>query len=237
MIRVLLIADVRFYREALAHALTGDGRFVVVDAIAQRDDPQAVADALAPDIVLLDATLPHAIELATRLSQRVRGEVKVIALGMVESENSVVTWAEAGACGYVRCDASFEQLTQVVVDCARGEFRCAPHYAASLLRRVAELSTSGLTDAQHAAWNQLTRRERDILQLIGRGLSNKEIASELGIELPTAKNHVHRVFEKLNLHRRADVIVWMQRRMPEWDSRTPPSEPGAGARSVGYLAG
>jgi DNA-binding NarL/FixJ family response regulator len=236
MIRVLLIADVRFYREGLAHALTCDGRFVVVDAIAQRDGPLAVTDALAPDIVLLDATLPHAIELATRLSQRA-GAVKVIALGVVESENSVVAWAEAGACGYVRCDASFEQLTQVVVDCARGEFRCAPHIAASLLRRVAELSTSGLTDAQHAAWSQLTRRERDILQLIGRGLSNKEIASELGIELPTAKNHVHRVFEKLNLHRRADVMVWMHRQMPEWDSPTTPSEPGAGARSVGYLAG
>ena len=222
MIRVLIIAEVRVYRDGLARQLAADRRFAVVGAIAPRDGPEAVADAVVPDVVLLDAATPRGVELAARLCQRAPA-AKLIAFALAETEHGVLAWAEAGASGYVPGEASVEQLMEVIEGSARGEFHCAPHIAARLLRRLAELATSTTATDPAAARGQLTPRERDILQLVGRGLSNRQIAGELGIELPTVKNHMHNVFEKLNLHRRAEVMLWMRRHPLARDADAPPA--------------
>ena len=208
-IRVFIIADVRFYREGLAERLAGDDRFAVVGAVAGTDEPETVVDSLRPDVVLLDTGLPDGVELVTRLTQ-LQHPVKVVVLAVHETDSSVLAWAEAGASAYVPRDATFEQLAQVIEGSARGELHCSPHIAGSLLRRVAALAAS--LPRGNDTWFQLTQRERDILRLIGRGLSNKQIAHSLGIELATAKNHVHHIFEKLQVHRRTDAMLWVRSR-------------------------
>ena len=111
--------------------------------------------------------------------------------------------------GYVSREDSLDDLVAVVESVGRGELLCSPRVAASLLRRVA--SRAG-TRWDSAPTHHLTAREAQIGQLIQEGLSNKEIASRLGIEVTTAKNHVHNLLEKLQVHRRAEAVARLRRR-------------------------
>jgi len=116
----------------------------------------------------------------------------------------VLAMAEAGASGYVALDGSIEDLAAVVDSVSRGETLCSPVIAATLFHRVATLTRERQPEPIEET---LTAREVDVLRLIEEGRSNKEIASALYIEIPTVKNHVHRILEKLNVHRRAEAAA------------------------------
>jgi DNA-binding NarL/FixJ family response regulator len=143
---------------------------------------------------------PEAVGLVTRALP----DLKVVALAVQDAERDVVRCVEAGACGFVTRDASVDDLVAAVESAACGEAICSPRIAGSLVRRLATLAAQ---NQPTPAWFRLTRRELEIVRLMGDGLSNKEIASRLQIELPTVKNHVHNVFEKLDVHRRSEVVV------------------------------
>jgi DNA-binding NarL/FixJ family response regulator len=134
-------------------------------------------------------------------------EAKVVSLGVAEDDGAVLACAEAGAVGYVPREGSLNDLLAVIESVARGEAVCSPRIAAALLRRVASL-------AAHRSANQipanLTSREREIVRLIDAGLSNKDIARRLCIEVATVKNHVHNVLEKLHLHRRGEAAAHLR---------------------------
>jgi DNA-binding NarL/FixJ family response regulator len=96
-------------------------------------------------------------------------------------------------------------LVATLESATRGEALFSPRMAASLLRRVAALAA---TQPSPSAQVRLTPRERDIMRLLDEGLSNKEIAQRLGIEVATVKNHVHNILEKLQVHRRGEAAAW-----------------------------
>lgn len=111
------------------------------------------------------------------------------------------------AAGYVSRDRSLPELIQTVESIVRGELLCPPRIAASMLRRIGTLAgrVRG-TGVLHSAAD-LTQREREIASLAGQGLSNKEIAHRLGIEVATAKTHIHHILEKLHLRRRIEIAT------------------------------
>ena len=135
-------------------------------------------------------------------------QVKLVALAVPEVEREVIAVAEAGAAAYVTPDGSMEDLASVVQSVERGEVLCSPGMAAGLFRRVAALARERRLDPIE---EKLTARELDVLRLIEEGLSNKEIATALSIELPTVKNHVHRILEKLHVHRRSQAAARARR--------------------------
>jgi DNA-binding NarL/FixJ family response regulator len=135
-------------------------------------------------------------------------EIKVVALGIPGVEPDVIAIAEAGASGYVARDGSMDDLVAVVESVARGECLLSPDIAAKLFRRVATLAREPRLEPMDG---KLTARELDVLGLIDDGLSNKEIAKALSIELPTVKNHVHSVLEKLNVRRRTAAAARARR--------------------------
>jgi DNA-binding NarL/FixJ family response regulator len=108
--------------------------------------------------------------------------------------------------GYVPRDASADELVRTVRSVARGELPCSPRIAAMLFRELATMDAA----VPAPALASLTYREREVVALVDRGLSNKEIAAELGIELPTVKNHVHRVLEKLDVRGRSAAAARMR---------------------------
>jgi two-component system nitrate/nitrite response regulator NarL len=120
----------------------------------------------------------------------------------------VIAVAEAGASAYVTPDGSMEDLACVVESVERGEVLCSPGMAAGLFRRVATLARDRQLDPID---EKLTARELDVLRLVEAGLSNKEIATALSIELPTVKNHVHRILEKLHVNRRSEAAARARR--------------------------
>jgi two-component system nitrate/nitrite response regulator NarL len=198
----VLWAAVRIYRDGLAAALTRDSRIGTVDVAVQA---QACRDAVVrkrPDVVILDACSSMAVSVAREL----RGsDAGVVALGIAECEADVVALAEVGVSAYVTQEQSLEELISAVLAVGRGEVGCGPRVTALLLRHVASRAGDGRTTGGRSV--RLTRREHETLQLIGDGLTNKQIAKHLSIELATVKNHVHHVLEKLDARSRAEAVA------------------------------
>jgi two-component system, NarL family, nitrate/nitrite response regulator NarL len=151
--------------------------------------------------VLFDMAVDGGLEALRRLSSHI--ELKVVVLGLNEDEGQIVACARAGIAGYVTQDATLHELTQRIREATVGEFRCPPHVAATLLRNLA---VPRFADERHIVAARLTPRELEIVQLIERGMSNKEIARHLTIQLATVKNHVHNILEKLAVRDRANAV-------------------------------
>jgi DNA-binding NarL/FixJ family response regulator len=128
--------------------------------------------------------------------------VKVIAFAVSEIEDDLIACIEAGIAGFVTRDASIDDLAQSIMNALRDEVICPPRIAGLLFKRVAALSEAGTPNVQ-----MLTRREREIAELLNEGLSNKEIARNLRIGSATVKNHVHNILEKLHVRRRGEAAA------------------------------
>lgn len=207
-VRVLVLADVRMYREGLASALGHEPGLKVVGALPR---PPHDLDRLEPDIVLYDVSRPGALETVRRL-RRSAPSAKVVVVAVPEHDVDLLAYAEAGVSGYVTCEQSVEDVVGAVQAVARGEMICTPRMAAALVRHLAALAALA-SDATRPATAErlLTRRELEIVGLIERGMSNKQIARALQIEVATVKNHVHNILEKLHVERRGEVAARLRR--------------------------
>jgi DNA-binding NarL/FixJ family response regulator len=200
---VFVFAGVRLYREGIASALAQDDRFRIVGAAADGSAALAQLRESAPDVVLVEAGRAEAPALV-RAVRAHAPDVTVVALGISEEEADVLPLAEAGIAGWITRDASVDDLRETVASAAAGEVQCSPRMAATLLRRLAWLAEDR---RRRQATGGLTRRQREIVALIDEGLSNKEIARRLSIELATVKNHVHNILEKLQVSRRGEAAA------------------------------
>lgn len=206
--RICIIAETRLYREGLRQLLA---RYEGMEVVATAGDPEEALVCIKeahPDIVLLDmGQLEHVFTVRAILAADPRA--KVVALSVPEVEGHVLACAEAGVSGYVPRQASADDLIGTLHSVARGELPCSPRIAGSLLRRLSSLSAAG---GSSAGDQTLTVREEQIVGLIEKGLSNKEIATELGIELSTVKNHVHAILRKMHVERRGEAAAQIRRR-------------------------
>jgi DNA-binding NarL/FixJ family response regulator len=218
--RILIGCDIRLYSEGIAQFLSGQPGLSIVGVAEHADAVLSQLERLAPDIVLLDQALPDSLETLRR-ARSLRPDCRIIALGVPEQEEALLTWAEAGVAGLVPRNASVEDLRSTVASAVRGELHCSPRLAASLLRRLAFRAAA---DRAPDTGAPLTLREAEILALIDGGMSNKEIAVKLGIELPTVKNHVHNLLAKLQVHRRAEAAARLRARSPRWIQRSSPKD-------------
>jgi DNA-binding NarL/FixJ family response regulator len=204
VIGVLVISGVRLYRDVIGAALARDARIEVVGTASNAAEAIACACEREPDAAVLDLGVagPSVVRELTAAAPKLR----VVALAVQEVDADVVGWAEAGIAGFVTPDGTVADLVAAVVAAVHDELVCSPRMAAALLRRVR--ATAG---ASVGAESALTPREIEIARLLERGLTNKEIASRLCVELPTVKNHVHRILEKLGVGRRTEAAARIRR--------------------------
>jgi two-component system, NarL family, nitrate/nitrite response regulator NarL len=204
--RIIIVSDARLYREGLALSLARDDRVVVVGVADTVASALTCIEDKNPDVALLDFAMPDALSLPdTIVAAQI--PVKVVAFSVAETEDEICVCAEAGIAGYVGRNGSKEDLIAAVENAVRGEVLCSPRVAASLFRRLA---AHVQTTRQRPPEAALTSREQDIIALIDRGLSNKEIARQLKISLPTVKNHVHNILEKLQVRRRGAAAALLR---------------------------
>jgi len=196
--------SVRLYRDGIADALQQDRRFRVVGSAASLGAARQALETYteAPDVTLVDVDLEEGVDAARTLRSAWPGTT-IVALAVRENDEDVVSWVEAGASGLVSREATLADLLDGVEAAARGEVFVSQPVAAALIRRVASVAGERTV----ANGTLLTRREREIVRLIGDGLSNKEIARSLQIELATVKNHVHNVLEKLHVGSRTAAVA------------------------------
>ncbi len=201
MLDAVVISEVRFLRDCLAEIMIRVPQIGVCRQAATLDQAIELLETAQPDIVLQDVAFPGGPETASRLCAAGH-HARVIVLGVCETEENVLAWAEAGIAGYIPNTASVDDLVALIEQIERGEQPCSSRIAGSLLRRVATSKQVALQES-----SPLTLREREILHLVGAGLCNKDIARRLGISLGTTKTHVHNLLGKLNLQRRAEVMT------------------------------
>ena len=208
MISVFIVAEVRLYREGLAAVLGYRECIRVAGSSAPQNGVCAQIAAAGPDVVLFDMLTSENISFLRQLISA-DGIPKVVALAVSDCDSDVVACVEFGASGLVGREASLDELVATLQCAMRGELLCSPRAAAAMARRVVVAGTAAAPKT--LLEGPLTARELQIVRFIDDGLSNKEIATHLGIELPTVKNHIHHLLSKLQVRRRGEAAAQMRR--------------------------
>jgi two-component system nitrate/nitrite response regulator NarL len=206
MIRVAIIHRKRLFREGLAFALSQQQGIAVVSSAAEAYEVLDEIPRLLPDVIIIALSLPErdGLDDLRWIRNTFPDVAKVLMIGLSELASDVLACIEAGAVGYLPQEASLEDLIHSVRAVAAGEVLCSPKVAGVLFNCIAQRARER-ERLQALNLTHLTRREREVIALIEEGLSNKEIAVRLQIELQTAKNHVHNILEKLQLDSRREV--------------------------------
>ncbi len=207
-IAVLLIEDNRLLRDAIAHLLASQPDVVLVGAAASGEAALRDSHATTAQVVLLDLGLKDddSVRLVREL-KRTAPDVRVIAMDLFPVHEDVVELVKAGVSGFILKDATPADFMNTIRAVAGGSHVLPPPLTDSLFSQIARQAAGRGTRAVIDAV-RLTQRERQVIDLIGEGLSNKEIAQRLHIATHTVKSHVHNILEKLALHTRLQIAAF-----------------------------
>ncbi|MEK7250609.1 MAG: response regulator transcription factor [Bacteroidota bacterium] len=206
-IRILLIEDNRLLREGLTAMLKEQPDITVVPS-SGNSDAVLKGKKLIPDVVLLDLGLRSQSGLRVlKLVQLNTPDAKVIVMDLAPVQTELMEYVRAGVSGFVLKDATFDDFLKTIRSVAKGAKVLPPLLTGSLFSQIVE----------HAARSEkgnpfksvkMTKREREVVELIAEGLSNKEIATRLNLATDTVKSHVHNILEKLALHTRLEIATY-----------------------------
>jgi DNA-binding NarL/FixJ family response regulator len=202
VIRVVVVDDHAVVRAGLEQVIALADDVALVGSAADGADAIRVVAQTEPDVVLMDLSMPEmgGVE-ATRLILSEQPDVRVLVLTSFSDRDSILGALDAGACGYVLKDAEHDELLRAIRAAARGESPLSPRAARTLLN-------ARRGPAPGAA---LSEREREVLGLVAGGLSNKQIAVQLGISEKTVKAHLTSVFRAIGVFDRTQAALWAHR--------------------------
>lgn len=202
---VFLADDHTVVRQALAEMIARDPQFTVVGQCG--DGLQVVRQVFEarPDVLVLDITMPglNGLDICRDITRKLR-RLAVLILSMHDEEEFVARALENGASGYLMKEADNDQLIDAMRTVARGELYLAPGISRNVLQRIGH----GGEDP----YNRLTTRERQVLQLIAEGKTNREVAKTLGLAVKTVDTHRTRLMRKLNIHDQTSLVKYALRK-------------------------
>jgi DNA-binding NarL/FixJ family response regulator len=207
-VRVLLVDDDDLMRAGLRAVLASDATIEVVGEVGDGRGAAGRARALRPDVVLMDVRMPDLDGIsATREVLAASPEAKVIILTTFEQDDYVFDALAAGASGFLLKRTRPEELIAAIHTIAAGDALLSPSVTRTVVDRMARQHPSAAGANDHRL-EELTPREREVLELLARGLSNAEIARALVIEDSTVKTHVKRILMKLRLRDRVHAVIF-----------------------------
>lgn len=214
-VRVVVVDDHAMFRRGVSAELaaTGAGRVAVVAEAADVDEAVAAVLAERPDVVLLDVHLPGGggVEVIRR-SHREAPETRFLALSVSDAAEDVIGTIRGGARGYVTKTISGEELVAAIGRVADGDAVFSPRLAGFVLDAFASAGISADLASVDEDLDRLTEREREVMRLIARGYSYKEVAKELFISIKTVETHMSSVLRKLQLSSRHELARWASER-------------------------
>ena len=206
MTRVLIADDDHLMRAGLIELLTADPRIEIIGEASTGREAVAQTRRLTPDVVLMDVRMPDLDGIAaTRELSRAAPDVKVLILTTFEEDDYIFGALHAGASGFLLKRTRPEELIAAVHTIAAGDSLLSPSVTRRVIDRMAQQPTPELA---RSMLDVLTPREREVLQAIARGLSNREIAAELVVEESTIRTHVKRILMKLHLRDRVQAVIF-----------------------------
>jgi DNA-binding NarL/FixJ family response regulator len=209
-VRILVADDHGVVRKGLRLILERHDGLEVIGEAADGREAVRLAEELSPDIVIMDVGMPqlNGIDATAQILHR-NPRAGVIILSMHSDEGYIVRALSAGAKGYLLKDSAEEDLIQAVRIVAQGRPFFSPRITQTLLDDyVRQLRQKGLQDS----YDLLTEREKEVLQLISGGKSNKEVATILGLSVYTVETHRTNLMQKLNLHNTAEIVLYAVRK-------------------------
>jgi DNA-binding NarL/FixJ family response regulator len=207
-ISLVLIDDNRLLRDGLAGLIRKQPDFRILAASGDIEAALRKVREAKPRVVLLDFSLEShdSLRVTTTVRQEVP-EARVIVMGLLPIQEDVAAFVRAGASGFIMKDASFDDFLRTIRAVADGADVLPPQLTGSLFGQITrQVLSRGRAPVLEGV--RLTERERQVIDLLGEGLSNKEIAGRLHIAIHTVKSHVHNVLEKLALHTRLEVAAF-----------------------------
>jgi DNA-binding NarL/FixJ family response regulator len=205
-VRVLIVDDDNLMRAGLRGVLSSDERIEVVGEAADGREAAYRTRLLMPDVILMDVRMSDLDGIAaTREVLAEFPDVKVVILTTFEEDDYIFGALSAGASGFLLKRTSPEELIAAIHTIHAGDSLLSPSVTSRVIERTARRPTPDAS--QDPRLEELTPRERDVLELIARGLSNAEIAAELVVEESTVKTHVKRVLSKLRARDRVQAVI------------------------------
>lgn len=202
-ITVAIVEDSRTIRESLQRIVDGAPGLRCVCAVGSAEEALIELPRCRPEVILMDIHLPNmsGIECTARIKEALP-ETDVVMLTVYEENDKIFRALQAGACGYLLKRTRPDQLIQAIQDVKHGG---APMTSEIARRLVAAFQRPRTSSPPTAA--DLSRREKEILELVTRGYGNKEVAEQLSISLETVRHHLKRVYEKFHVHSRSEAVV------------------------------
>ena len=217
MIRILIADDHSLFREGLARVLNEAPGMSVVASVSNGLEALSRVAEFKPDVVLMDVNMPKlgGVE-ATRQLRKIHPQASVLMLTISEDEHDLYAAIRAGARGYLLKNASSAELIEGIRRVYAKEAILTPGMAAKLLNEFASISPAPMPldhadDRDDVNAGVLTEREREVLQWVARGLTNKEIGAQLSLSPHTIKAHIRTILEKLHVRSRAEAAAWATR--------------------------
>lgn len=210
LIRILLADDHGVVRKGLRYLLQRSPEMQVVGEAADGREAVALADELAPDVVVMDIAMPqlNGIDATAQIVKR-NPRIGVVILSMYSDETYLVRALTAGAKGYLLKDSAEDDLLRAIEAVSQGRPFFSPAIAQTLLDDyMRQLRLRDLKDSYHL----LTDREKEVLQLLAEGKSNKEVAALLNLSLYTVETHRAHLMQKLKLHSTAEIVLYAVRK-------------------------
>ena len=205
---VLLIQHNRILRDGIKAIINKQADLKVVAVSKGNHDTLEQARILKPDLVLIDLGLGNinGLQVVAALTKKLP-QTKIIGMGLIPSQEDIVEFVQAGAAGFILIDATVGNVLGTIRAVAQGKKILPPLLTESLFTHVIDHALrKGKGNLSNAV--RMTPREREIIALIADGLSNKEIAQRLSIEMYTVKSHVHNILEKLALNSRLQISAY-----------------------------
>jgi len=208
-VRVLVVDDQELFRRGLTMLLAVEDGIEVVGEASDGHEGMQLAVSTAPDVVLLDVRMPQqsGIEACLAIKEAVP-TAKIIMLTASDEEADLYEAVKSGASGYLLKDSSIEEVAQGIRVVADGQSLISPSMAAKL---IDEFKTMSRPERSTGPALKLTERELEVLRLVAKGLSNRDVAQRLAISENTVKNHVRNMLEKLQLHSRMEAVMYAVR--------------------------
>ncbi|MBF8267761.1 MAG: chemotaxis protein CheY [Dehalococcoidia bacterium] len=207
-LRIMLVDDSPLFRKGLSGLLSSCPDMEVIGEAGDGLEAMEKAREFLPDLVLMDIYMPRCNGLeATRLIKEEMPSIKIVMLTVSEDEQHLFETVKAGAEGFVLKNVEPEALLQMLRGLSRGEAPISPSMATKILAEFAQPHQTRETGRTSPATDRLTEREKEVLQLIVEGHSNKEIASLLGVSESTVKNRLRNIMDKLHVYNRIQAAI------------------------------
>lgn len=205
-ISILVVEDNRLLREGIEIMLKKQSDMKVAATVGNGENIMVMIDELNPDILLLDLGLRSQNSLAiVKLVKKNFLEIKIIVMDLIPLQNDVMEFVQAGVSGFILKDANVTDFYQTIRSVYKGIKVLPTNLVTSLFSQIVELAINEAKPSVIIESVRMTKRERQVIELISQGFTNKEIAQKIHLSTHTVKSHVHNILEKLSLHSRVQV--------------------------------